>query len=132
MDEPNRLVALVSQVHYLYGFLISLGSLPFTLQLMRLQRLPVVFGIRLFGDGFIERLGGLEAIMISAWCSIAVSALDILAGYWLGKGMRLGGIFALALLPLNAFFAFGFNAPAPILLNIVKLSLLLAAWRYLV
>jgi hypothetical protein len=131
MDEPNGIVSLASKLHYIYGFLISLGSLPFIYYLVRFRQIPVFFGIRAFGDGFIERLGGLEALIVSSPVSVLASAMDILAAYWLARELRLGGLLALALFPINMFFAFGYNAPAPILLGFAKIIAVVVGWNFL-
>lgn len=131
MAESNRLITLASQLHYVYGILISLGTLPFAIYLIRNREVPVFFGIRAFGDGFIERLGGLDALVYSSGASIVAALLNLLPAFWLARGEKLGGIIALVLFPVNMFFTLGYNAPAPILLGLANVILVIGGWRSL-
>jgi hypothetical protein len=131
MPEPDRIVAVTSILHYIVGIGFSLGTVPFSVYVFVNRRLPEFLGIRFFGDGFIERQAGVSGIMWSSLGSIVTTAVYILAGYWLGKSMKLGGALSLALFPVSMFFALGYNAPAPILVHPVLAILILVAWRHL-
>jgi len=91
--------------------------------------LPRVGGIRLLGGPF-ERLGlgGLVAVGI---VFIVVSALKLLAAYWLWQARRDGAVLALILLGLSVIFWYGFALPLGPLAGGVAVVLLVLAWSSL-
>lgn len=127
-NEPAGVVWLASIVHYIVGIGFPLGSVPFAAYVLINRRLPEALGIRFYGGGFIERVAGVEGVMLSMLPALLVNTIYILAGYWLGRSMKLGGILSLALLPISMFFALGYNAPIPIVLHPAMAALVLLAW----
>jgi hypothetical protein len=126
-----NIVALTSTMHYIVGIGLPLGSLPFALYVLVNRRLPEAFGVRFYGGGFIERQAGTQGVMATMFPAILVTSIYVLAGYWLGKSMKLGAILSLTLLPINMFFALGYEAPVPIVLHPVMAVLVLLTWSSL-
>lgn len=108
--------------------------LPTLQYLMREGVLPIrhVFGqpIRALSGGFIE-VWGSESIIASILAFGVLSACDILAGYWLWKRQRRGGMLALGLLPIYWFFAIGWVVPYMWLIGALKAIALAFGWKSL-
>lgn len=92
------------------------------------RRVPVFFGIRLYGGSFIEQLGGFDALLVSSFASLLITAVNILVGYWLAQSLRLGGILGLLLFPVSMFFALGYGAPIPIVIHPIMALVIVLAW----
>ena len=86
--------------------------------------------IRALGGGFIEAWGP-KVIIASILAFGVLSAFDVLAGYWLWKRQRRGGILALVLLPLYWFFAIGWVVPYMWLIGALKAIALAFGWKIL-
>lgn len=125
------MVTLASRLHYIVGIGFTLGSIPFAGYLLIKRQLPVFMGIRFYGGGFIERTGGFDAILVSSWLWLAITAANILVGYWLGQSLRIGGILGLLLFPISMFFALGYAAPVPIVVHPILAVSIALAWGQL-
>ncbi len=125
------LVSVNSTLHYIVGIGLPIGNLPFALYILMRRQLPQAFGIRFYGGGFIEHQAGIQGVIVSVFAHIFLSALYVLAGYWLGQSLRLGAILSLTLLPVSMFFALGFMAPILIVLHPLMAVLVLLAWSSL-
>ncbi len=82
-------------------------------------------------SGPIEEALGAQAIIVSILVFGVVSAFDVLAGYWLWKRQRRGGILALVLLPIYWFFAIGWAVPYMLLIGALKAIALAFGWKSL-
>lgn len=125
------IVTLASRLHYIVGIGFTLGALPFAGYMLVNRRLPLFIGIRFYGGGFIERTGGFDAVLVSSWASLLISAVNILVGYWLAQSLRIGGILGLLLFPVSMFFALGYAAPIPIVLHPIMALTIALAWGQL-
>ena len=81
--------------------------------------------------GPFEKLG-FEALIVAGIGYIIVSALKILAGYWLWNTRMDGAVLEVILLGLSAIFWYGFALPLGPLLGIMQVVLLALAWSSLV
>lgn len=108
--------------------------LPTLQYVIREGALPIrhVLGqpIRALGGGFIEAWGP-KVIIASILAFGVLSAFDALAGYWLWKRQRKGGILALVLLPLYWLFAIGWVVPYMWLIGALKAIALAFGWKSL-
>jgi hypothetical protein len=108
--------------------------LPTLQHLVREGALPIVlvFGrpIHALGGGFIEAWGP-KVIIASILAFGVLSAFDVLAGYWLWKRQKRGGILALVLLPVYWFFAIGWVVPYMWLSGALKAIALAFGWKSL-
>jgi hypothetical protein len=114
---------------YIDAFMWLVGMVPTLYYAFSRGHLPTFGGIRLVGGPF-ERLG-LEALIVAGIGYIFVSALKILAAYWLWGSRKDGAVFELILLGLSVIFWYGFALPLGPLLGIVQVVLLALAWRSL-
>lgn len=85
--------------------------------------LPILGGIRLLGGGPFEALG-LDTIVAAGIVFVVVSALKILAAYWLWNFRMDGAVLELILLALSAIFWYGFALPFGPVVGIIQLVLL--------
>ena len=130
--EPTRLTAIASVLSYVWGIGMALGSLPLLVPMIRNREFVESRGIKFYSGGFIERMGGINAVILSVVAVIVVTLLNVLVGYWLGKSLRLGALLVLALFPIEMFFWVGLAAPIPILVVPVRLALVIIGWKSLV
>jgi hypothetical protein len=122
----NTLRAALVVLIYLTGIGWAIGSaIPLYLLFQR-GALPRVGPIPLLGGRF-ERLG--QGAFISAGLVfVVVSALRILAAYWLSLGRVDGAVLELILLGLSAIFWYGFELPLGPIFAITEVVLLVLVW----
>lgn len=107
----------------------SLGVLPVLKYLLTHRTLPVVGGIRLLG-GPLDALG-VEAVVATGIVFVVVSALKLLAAYWLWHGQMDGAILLIILLGLSAIFWYAFALPFGPLGGVIQIILLALVWKSL-
>jgi hypothetical protein len=88
--------------------------------------LPRVAGIRLLSGPF-EQLG-IQGLMVAGLVFVVVSALKLLAAYWLGQSRLDGAVLELILLGLSAIFWYGFALPFGPVTGLPQLVLLALVW----
>jgi hypothetical protein len=74
---------------------------------------------------------GMDAMILLALLFLAINVVYILAGYWLWKSQRKGGILAISLLALSVIFWWGFALPFPPVVGLLLAGLLAAGWKSL-
>ncbi len=94
-------------------------------------RLPGFAGIRFWGDGLFESLGGIPGIVISLIPWAILGGFEILTGVWLWRSLRRGGLMALALTPIAAVFTVGYGAPFGYIVVPLRVLLVILGWRNL-
>lgn len=130
VGERNGAIVVASSL-FLLGVAWPL-NIPILLHILRTGELPVlpVGGIRLMGGGFIEAMG-MKVMVASILLNGLTSALDVLAGYWLWKSDRRGGILGLALTPVFMIFAIGWLVPLMLVIGPLRAGLILRGWKEL-
>jgi hypothetical protein len=106
-----------------------LGVLPTLYYAFTRGHLPTLAGIRLL-SGPIERLG-LANLIVAGLLFVVVSALKLLAAYWLSQARRDGAVLELILLALSALFWYGFALPFGPPVGLIQLVLLALTWTAL-
>ena len=107
----------------------ALGVLPVLKYALRHRSLPTVGGIRLL-SGPLAALG-IETVIVTGIVFVVVSALKLLAAYWLWQ-MRLdGAILEIILLGLSAVFWYAFALPFGPIGGVVQVVLLALVWNSL-
>lgn len=86
------------------------------------RTLPTVFGIRLL-SGPMEAFG-IEAVIVTGIMFVVVSALKLLAAYWLWQGRTDGAILQIILLGLSAIFWYAFELPFGPVGGVIQIVLL--------
>lgn len=74
---------------------------------------------------------GIDALIVAGLVFVVVSALELMAAYWLWNGRMDGAIFGLLLLGLGTIFWYGFALPLGPLLGIAEVVALVLAWSSL-
>jgi len=120
-------ITAASMLCYLIGVGWSVGSVPTIVYVIRNRALPMIGPIRAMSGPF-EALG-LDAMILLALLFLVINLLHNLAGYWLWKSQRKGGILAISLLALSAIFWWGFALPIPPVLGLLLAGLLAAGWK---
>jgi hypothetical protein len=119
----------VSVLFYIDAFMWFIGVTPTLYYAFTHGALPTVGGIKLMGGPF-ESLG-LDALIVAGMIYVVVSALKILAAYWLWRSRKDGAVLGLILLGISPIFWYGFALPLGPLLGIAKFILLMLVWRAL-
>lgn len=117
---------LASLLLYLDAFIWLIGVVPTLFYASMRQELPSLGGIRLLAGPF-EALG-IDALIVAGMLYIIISALKVLAGYWLWNEKRDGAVLGFILLGLSAMFWYGFALPLGPLLGIAEIVILLSVW----
>ena len=123
------LVTVVSVLFYFDAFAWGVGVVPTLYFAFTYKTLPTVVGIKLMGGPF-ESLG-IEVLMVAGIVFVFVSALKVLAAYWLWNSRRDGAVLGLVLLGLSTIFWYGFALPFGPVLGIAELVLVVLVWRAL-
>jgi hypothetical protein len=122
----------VAAVLYFLGLIEWPQYLPALQYVIQEGTLPVqqAFGRTFHAmNGPIMQIWGTKAIIASILAFGVLSALEILAGYWLWKRQRRGSVLALVLLPIYWFFAIGWSVPYMWLLGVLKAIALALGWK---
>ena len=123
-----RAAAIVTWV-YAAGF--GLSAIPVAAYLRQRGRLPTFFDMfETYGGPWSARVsnGTFELLLIG----FLVLMLIVAWFAWLvWNGSRTGAILALATIPIEAVFWFGFALPIPWLLGAARVALLLLGWKAL-
>ncbi len=114
---------------YAAGF--GLATIPVARYLLLNGRLPMFLNL-------FPAFGGPWSRSIQPGAFVAllgiffVVTLLVAAGAWmLWNGNRMGGIAALALIPIEAIFWYGFALPIPPVLGLIRVVMVIAGWKAL-
>jgi len=130
--EANIRTPLVTTVSILFSFdafAWTVSVVPTLYYASAHKVLPTVGGIRLIGGPF-ESLG-IDAVIVAGIVFVFISALKLLATYWLWNSGRDGVVLDLILIWPSAIFWYGFALSLSPLLGIAELILVMLVWRAL-
>jgi hypothetical protein len=105
------------------------GVLPTLYYAFARRDLPRLAGIRLLSGPF-EALG-MEALIVAGLVFVSVSALKLMAAYWLWHSRLESAILQLILLGLSAIFWYGFALPFGPPVGLAQVVLIALAWSTL-
>ena len=126
-------IAAASILCYLIGVGWSIGAPRSIIYMIRNRELRVIespMGQFRGMAGPFEALG-MDAMILLAVLFSVINLLYLLAGYWLWKSHRNGGILAISLLVLSAVFWWGFALPFGPVVGLLHLGLLATGWKSL-
>jgi hypothetical protein len=118
----TSLVKAVSVAFYTDAFMWLVGVVPTLAYASAHRALPSVGGMRLLSGPF-EALG-IDSLIVAGLIYAVVSALKIMAAYWLWNSRMDGAVLGLVLLGTSTIFWYGFALPLGPLLGIIQLALL--------
>lgn len=110
------------------GIAVAFGIFGYLFILSTGER-PGFAGLRFFGGGLFESLGGIQGILFSLIPWAIVGGSEILAGVWLWGSLRKGGWLALGLTLPAAVFTVGFGAPFGYIVVPLRVLLVILGWR---
>jgi hypothetical protein len=113
-----------------FGLAFLISSLLIVISALRNGDLPVVFGIKMLAGPFSERLG-LSAALAATVPWGVVNILEVLAGYWLWKSRKQGGVLGLVLLPAGMIFWIGYALPIMVVIGPLRVLLIAGGWKTL-
>ena len=105
------------------------GVLPALKYALTHRSLPTIGPIRLLA-GPVEALG-IEAVIVTGLVFVVVSALKLLAAYWLWQSRLDGAVLELILLGLSAIFWYAFELPFGPIGGVPQVILIVLAWPLL-
>jgi hypothetical protein len=123
-------IRVAAALWWLNGAGFGVFTIPAIRNLRRHQELPMVFGFKAYGGGPFEARG----IQTTQWLLAAfllVNIIEIVAGWLLWTGVRIGAILSFAVLPLAAIFWWGFALPLGPPLALSSLILVILNWSSL-
>ena len=123
----TRLSTALSLLILFDGGSWALGAVPTLHYAFTHHALPTLWGIRLLGGPF-ERLG-LEVLIVAGIMFVVVSALKLLAAYWIWNTRRDGAILELILLGVSTVFWYGFALPLGPMEGVAELVLIAVMWK---
>jgi len=127
----SRLTTAVAIVFLIDASMWLVGMVPTLYYALHHRSWPTLPPIgRLLAGGPFDPLG-IDAMIVSGIIYIVVSAMKILAAYWLWHSRMDGAVLGVILLGLSTIFWYGFALPLGPLLGIVELVLLAIVWRTL-
>ena len=123
----TRLSTTLSLLVLFDGASWALGAVPTLYYAFIHHALPTIWGIRLLGGPF-EKLG-VEVLIVAGLMFVVVSALKLLAAYWIWNTRKDGAILALILLGVSTIFWYGFALPLGPTEGVPELVLLGLVWK---
>lgn len=123
-----RIDAVVTWV-YAAGF--GLPAIPIAIYHLNTGRLPTFFGMfAMYGGRWSDRFSpGVFAALLVAFLLVLI--VTSFAAWLVWRGLRVGAVMSLALLPVEIVFWIGFDLPVPWFVGIARVVLLLLAWNSL-
>jgi hypothetical protein len=115
-------------VTWVYAACFGLPAIPVAIYLLRVGRLPWLFELfPMYGGPWYDSgQPGRFAAQLGAF--LVVMLVVSWGGWLLWRGWRAGAVLAVATIPLEALFWYGFALPIPLLLALVRVVLVIAAW----
>lgn len=131
-DQQRRsgAITLSAILYGWFGFAFLVSSLLIGVSVLQRGRLPAVFGIDMLAGPISERFGAYGAIMAALPWAV-VNVLEMLAGRWLWRSRKRGGILALVLFPAGAIFWIGYALPIMAVIGPLRLLLVASGWKSL-
>ena len=126
----SRAITVAAILYCWFGLAFLVSSLLIVIYALRNGSLPVVFGINMLAGPFSERLG-LDVALAATVSWGIVNVLEMLAGYWLWKSRKRGGVLGLVLFPVGMIFWIGYALPVMVVIGPLRVLLLAWGWKTL-
>jgi hypothetical protein len=123
-------ITLAAILYCWFGLSFLVSSLLIVISTLRNGSLPVLFGIEMLAGPFSERFGR-NAVLAATVPWGVVNALEVLAGYWLWKSRKQGGVLGLLLFPVGLIFWLGYALPIMVVIGPLRVLLLARGWKTL-
>lgn len=116
---------------WLYVACFGLPAIPISMYLLRTGKLPWFLNLFPMYGGPWSASMSTPQLAATLWVFAAVSLLSAFGGWLLWSGQRSGAILSLAILPIEAVFWYGYALPIPVVLAVVRMGFVIAAWTAL-
>lgn len=111
---------------YAAGF--GLPAIPISLYLLQRGQLPWLGSLfPMYGGPWSASMSPPD-LAATLWVFTALSLVVAFGGWLLWSGRRSGAILTLATLPIEAVFWYGYALPIPVILGLLRVVLVAAAW----
>jgi hypothetical protein len=118
-------------VMWVYAACFGLPAIPVAVYLLRTGQLPWLFdAFPMYGGPWYDS-GQPERFAAQLGAFLVVLLFVSWGGWLLWGGRRAGAVLAVATIPLEALFWYGFALPFPPLLALPRVALVIAAWPQL-
>lgn len=115
-------------VTWVYAACFGLPAIPVAVYLLRNGRLPWLFDAFPIYGGPWYHSGQPERFAAQLGAFLVLMLVVSSGGWLLWRGRRAGAVLALATIPVEALFWYGFALPIPPLLALARVALVIAAW----
>jgi len=123
------MIAAVAILFFVDGFLTAVAFTWEMFYIFRHRSLPNLPGIPAVSGPFVGL--GIDALFVAGLIFILVSALKILAAFWLWNSRVDGAVLGLILIGVSAVFWYGFELPLPPLVAAAEVVLVILTWSSL-
>jgi hypothetical protein len=130
IQRRSGVMTLAAILYCWFGLAFLISSLLIAISVLRNGELPVVLGITMLGGPFSERFGRETAIAATVPWGV-VNGLEMLAGYWLWRSRKRGGVLGLVLFPAGMLFWVGYALPIMVVIGPLRVLLLATGWKSL-
>jgi hypothetical protein len=113
---------------WVYAVCFGLPAIPVAVYLLRTGQLPWLFDAFPMYGGPWYGIGPPERFAAQLGAFLVVMLVVSWAGWLLWRGSRAGAVVAVATIPAEALFWYGFALPIPPLLALVRVVLVIASW----
>lgn len=124
------MIRIASGLAWFSGLGFGLPCIYGILTLLKGQGIARFMGFPTYGVGPFERFGMPTTVPLMT-AFLLVCVLECVAGWMLWSGARSGAVLALALLPIEGFFWYGFALPFGPIAAIARTVLIFLAWSAL-
>ncbi|MCW5874935.1 MAG: hypothetical protein KIS88_09860 [Anaerolineales bacterium] len=125
-SEPNARRAAIAV--WVFAACFGLPAVPISLYLLQYRRLPWLGDLFPMYGGPWSASMAVPQLAATLWVFAALCLLVAFGGWLLWSGRRSGGILVLATLPIEAVFWYGYALPIPVILALLRVVFVAAAW----
>lgn len=130
MSKMMKSARAMAVLTWIYTAAFGVPAIPVSVYLLQSGELPTMLGLfTMYGGPWdVVEDGTFVALLIAF---LAVTMIAAWAAWLVWHGSRVGAGLAMALLPVEAVFWFGFALPFPWLIGVARATLLVLAWKSL-
>lgn len=126
-QKRRAAITISSMLFYFWGAVSVIGTLLILLFFIKEHRFPVVGGIQMFWSGYFQGFEYYKRIGLASLALIAVG-LQVVAGYWLWKSLKKGGVLGIILLVIGLVFTATLGAPGLLVSGLPGAILIAVGW----
>jgi hypothetical protein len=128
--QRSGAITLAAILYCWFGLSFLVSSQLIVISTLRNGQLPVVLGIEMLAGPLLQRYGR-DAVLAATVPWGIVNVLEMLAGYWLWKSRKQGGVLALVLFPVGMIFWIGYALPIMVVIGPLRVLLVARGWKSL-